>query len=60
MIQKGKMKITNYDTEDIIATLKAYRQEESEESFEPALYFVSYLVGMSPDAILEAMDKIKK
>lgn len=45
-----------YSQQDIFDALRDYRDNNSEEAFEPILYFASDLMGISIDEILEHID----
>lgn len=44
-----------YSQIDIIDTLKRWRTENAEETFDTVLYFVSELTGLSTDKIMELL-----
>jgi len=47
--------VSIYSVKDIIDALRKYEKEESPEAFEPALYFVSELTGVSVDGLMDMM-----
>lgn len=44
-----------YSLNDVLQSLKNYRPEVDDESFEIILYFVSSMTGMSIDTIMERL-----
>ena len=51
-MSKHPITMATISEKDIVDLLKSYKQNEAPEIFEPILYFVSDLTGISTDALM--------